>query len=261
MNPFKRYFKRNSHSWLIKPLAGLGRSLNRFYENRNHDSLSNGELTILQKLSKLKPTIIFDIGANVGDYSKMSIENCDVAKVYAFEPVSATFQLLTKFQEGRIVCIKKGISSEAKKILINIYPGNPHSSLHKLVGVDYEIVNQEQIEVITGDQFIQENNIAHIDLVKMDIEGGEMDALIGFTNALKDRKIRLVQFEYGYINITTKILLRDYYDFFTQFGYMVGKIYPKSVDFRDYSINHEDFIGPNFAAIHKDDLELRKLLA
>jgi hypothetical protein len=88
-----------------------------------------------------------------------------------------------------------------------------------------------------------------------------MDALIGFKNAFKERKIRAVQFEYGYINITSKILLCDYYDFFKSYGYIVGKIYPKSVEFRDYAFKHEDFIGPNFLAIHREDLELIKLVS
>ena len=51
----KRIFKRNSHNFILKPLAGFGRSLNRLYENRNHDIYSNGELTVLKKLVRINP--------------------------------------------------------------------------------------------------------------------------------------------------------------------------------------------------------------
>jgi hypothetical protein len=70
----------------------------------------------------------------------------------------------------------------------------------------------------------------------------------------------MVQFEYGYINIATRILLIDYYEFFTKHGYIVGKLYPNKVEFRDYAFKHEDFIGPNFIAVRKTDIELIELL-
>ena len=65
---FKRYFKRHSHNLFFKALAGLGRSFNRFYENRNHDMHSNGELQLLKTISTTNPKIIFDCGANRGNY-------------------------------------------------------------------------------------------------------------------------------------------------------------------------------------------------
>ena len=104
------------------------------------------------------------------------------------------------------------------------------------------------------------HKINHIDLLKIDVEGGEMDVLLGFKSYLKNKQISLIQFEYGYINITTKVLLSDYYEFFEGLGYAIGKIYPKYVDFRAYSFKHEDFIGPNFMAVDKEKHDLIDLL-
>lgn len=33
------------------------------------------------------------------------------------------------------------------------------------------------------------------------------------------------------------------------------------VEFRDYQFKHEDFIGPNFIAVHKADAAMIKLLS
>ena len=123
------------------------------------------------------------------------------------------------------------------------------------------LAKQENIEVITGDRFMAENNIEHVDFIKMDLEGSEMDALVGLEKSLSEKRVRLIQFEYGYINITTKNLLADYYDFFAKHGYLVGKVYPKRVEFRKYEFKHEDFIGPNFVAAHQADAPLIKLLS
>jgi len=70
----------------------------------------------------------------------------------------------------------------------------------------------------------------------------------------------LVQFEYNTTNIVSKFMLRDAYQFFTGFGYRVGKLYPQYVEFRDYHYRQEDFCGPNMIAVRKEDDELLKLL-
>ena len=103
-------------------------------------------------------------------------------------------------------------------------------------------------------------NKKFIDFLKLDIEGAEYDALLGFENAFKDGIIKLVQFEYGFINISTKKLLIDYYTFFEANGYILGKVFPKNVEFRNYNVKHEDFIGPNFIAVKKTETELINIL-
>jgi hypothetical protein len=82
MNIFKRYFKENTHNLIFKGLAGFGRSMNRFYENRNHDIYSNGEMTVLRKIAKFEPEVIFDGGANVGNYALMANSCIPDAKVF-----------------------------------------------------------------------------------------------------------------------------------------------------------------------------------
>ena len=139
---------------------------------------------------------------------------------------------------------------------INVYPSHTHSSIYDIEPLPYSIVEKEKINLIKGDDFIKENNISNIDLLKLDLEGAEFNAIQGFSKALNEKKIRIIQFEYGYINITTKKLLIDYYNFFSERGYLVGKIFPKYVEFRSYKFKYEDFIGPNFIAVRENDVEL-----
>ncbi|MBX2963076.1 MAG: FkbM family methyltransferase [Cyclobacteriaceae bacterium] len=236
----------------------------RFYENRNHDPQSNGELRLLKQIARISPKIIFDVGANVGNYAELVIRTNPQVNLYCFEPVSATFENLErnlgKHSNKRILALKKGLFKENISHEINIYPGHEHASLFDIRGIDHKIVKRESIELITFDSFVEQQKIEHVDFVKLDLEGAEMDAIKGMHQSLLSKKIRAIQFEYGYINITSKNLLADYYDFFKAYDYILGKIYPKTVEFRDYKFKHEDFIGPNFLAVQKNDKELIELL-
>jgi FkbM family methyltransferase len=258
MSKVKRIFKRNSHNALFKGLAGFGRSLNRLYENRNHDIYSNGELTILKKISKLNPQVIIDGGANIGDYSLLVNQTNPSCKIFSFEPVDSTFKKLTENTKDldNIILVRKGLFSENCQKEIYLFNSNAHSSIYNLERLDYESKQKLIIELVRGDDFMKENEIDTIDFLKLDIEGAEYDALTGFGNSIKNGKIKAIQFEYGYINISTKKLLIDYYNFFESNDYVVGKIFPKIVEFRKYEFKHEDFIGPNFIAVRKSEADL-----
>ena len=258
MSRVKRFFKRNSHSIIFKPLAGFGRSLNRFYENRNHDLHSNGELTVLQKIAKHNPAVIIDGGANIGGYS-LQINKCSPnARIYAFEPVKSTFNKLKENVSAykNIIPIEKGLFKNNCTKEINVFASNTHSSLYDIKGLSYQSNQKQLIELVSGDDFLKNNEINEVDFLKIDIEGAEYDAIIGFEEHITQGKIKAIQFEYGYINITTKKLLIDYYAYFESKGYVLGKIFPKTVEFREYDYKYEDFLGPNFIAVKKSETEL-----
>lgn len=263
MSTLKRIFKKNSHNSVFKALAGFGRALNRLYENRNHDIYSNGEMTVLKKFSKFNPSIIIDGGANVGDYSLMVTQIIPGCKIYAFEPVRSSFQKLMENRKEHycINPVMKGLFSDNCSMEINLFKAEEHSSLYDIQGLPEKANRKQTIELVRGDDFMIENNIDSIDFLKLDVEGAEYDALMGFENCIKKGKVKAIQFEYGYINITTKKLLIDFYNFFETNDYIVGKIFPKKVEFRKYDFIHEDFIGPNFIAIKKSEKKLIDLLS
>ena len=263
MSTLKRVFKQNTHNSFFKALAGLGRSLNRLYENRNHDIYSNGEITVLKKIATMNPTLIIDGGANVGDYSVMANQIMPDCKIYAFEPVEATFQhLLSNIKDLKnVVPIKKGLFKENCELSINLFASNEHSSIYDIEGLPQSSNQKQTIALVRGDDFMRNQNIASVDFLKLDVEGAEYDALLGFETAIKNGAIKAVQFEYGYINISTKKLLIDYYTFFEANGYVLGKVFPKIVEFRKYHFKYEDFIGPNFIAVKKTETALIKMLS
>lgn len=102
------------------------------------------------------------------------------------------------------------------------------------------------------DQYLSEKKIKHVDILKIDTEGMDFRILKGARNYLSSGTISVIQFEYGMVAVETRFLLKDFYEILQGYGYVVGKIYPTYVDFRDYHRSMEDFIGPNFLAVRKD---------
>jgi hypothetical protein len=41
----------------------------------------------------------------------------------------------------------------------------------------------------------------------------------------------------------------------------IGKVYPTYVEFREYDVGHEDFLGPNYLAVHASMTSLLRDLA
>ena len=95
-----------------------------------------------------------------------------------------------------------------------------------------------------------------IDFLKIDTEGHEFHVLKGFEQSLDAGLINVIQFEYGKVNVLSRALLYDYYQFFEKKGYVVGKIFPHFVRFKPYEYFDENFIGPNFVAVKKSRADI-----
>jgi hypothetical protein len=95
-----------------------------------------------------------------------------------------------------------------------------------------------------------DHKINRIDFIKIDVEGAEHKVILGFGDLVSNRSVKIIQFEYGMANIYTKFLLRDYYHLLGE-RYVVGRLCPNGVDFKDYDPLEENFRSPNFVAVER----------
>ncbi len=252
---------RHRRNFVIKYCAKLCRSFMKRYENLNYDIDSNGEGRVLKKLSMFPFSCIFDVGANVGDYALRVVDLLPAATYHAFEIAPPTYEILCDKTKSlkNIIVNNVGLSDAKKEVKINYFPAN--STVTSIYHTSYPGESKViKANVIKGDDYIETQGIHSIDFLKIDVEGAEHLVLFGFKNTLMNRKIEVIQFEYGKANIRARFLLADYYELFEKHGYKIGKIYPTYVDFRDYSLDHEDFIGPNYIAVKKERTDLIEAL-
>ena len=86
-----------------------------------------------------------------------------------------------------------------------------------------------------------------IDLVKIDVEGHELEVLNGIGNAISF--INIIQFEFGGCNIDTRSYFRDFWHFFQQNKFDIFRITPFGISaVKKYSEMDECFVTTNFLA-------------
>jgi FkbM family methyltransferase len=245
---------------VLKTAAQLCRQYLKWFGNASYKPARNGERWLVSTLRTEAIRTVLDVGANVGSWSLMAAESFPEATIYALEAVPATAAELRSRvgSEPRIKPFSLGLAERNGTLVLTYHPGaSTHATFtdypHGWTGEPVEC------PVMRGDDFLTREGIGQVDFLKLDVEGAEHLALQGLEAALRQQRIRLVQFEYGRVNVLTHFLLRDFYQLFNHNGYAVGKIYPDYVDFRDYDLADEDFLGPNFLACRKDD-GVRRLL-
>jgi len=244
---------KSMHKLLINfGLRGLG-----FY---NYQNLKiSGESNFLKNyLNKIENPIIFDIGANKGEYSKLCKNINKNAKIFCFEPHPKTFiSLQENINSNQITLINKALSDKVGKFLLYDYKkkdGSSHASLwadviekaHGKESVCYEV------DVTTVDNIINEFNIKKIDLLKIDVEGDEINVLKGAKGSLNNDIIEAIQFEFTQINSISRIFMRDFFDILEE-QYTINRLLPNEfLPLEGYDPTmHEIYAYQNLIALRK----------
>jgi len=199
------------------------------------------------------PSLCIDIGGNKGLYTEEIFNRFPQCKIIVFEPSISNSNLLhSKFLENENIIIEqKAVSNfEGETNLYSDKDGSGLASLTKRrlehFGISFE--NTEQVLVIKFEDYWK-NQLASakIDLVKLDIEGHELDALNGFGDALKF--VKIIQFEFGGCNIDTRTYMQDFWYFFSKNNFELFRITPfGKIKITKYRELDEVFKTTNFLA-------------
>lgn len=247
---------------LVGNFAALCFQLIAAHRNWSYNSLYNGEYFLLQRLqeSGIGLRTIFDVGANVGDWSLKACECFPEARVHCFEILPDLAEELTAKVQGKQAVVNTfGLLDFNGETEVRYYPNRsefssvipfPHGEEHSTI----------KAQVMKGDDYLQKHGIARIDFLKLDVEGAEPGVLDGFSEIIGNEGIDVIQFEYGKINILTRFLLLDFYQYFSPRGYRIGKIFPNYVDFKEYDFDQEDFLGPSYLAVSNRRRDIIDLL-
>jgi FkbM family methyltransferase len=121
--------------------------------------------------------IVMDCGANIGSFSKWMSVHFPFTKIYAFEPDPDFFRKMSP----RHNVIKHNIAMSSISGHVQLRLGENRCSSIRFT----EHTGQPQTTVLstTVDEFCSSNDIAYVDLIKLDIEGAEISVLSHFSES------------------------------------------------------------------------------
>lgn len=260
-----RAVRNHSGTRLGQAIQRASYAVYRASNNPGYNFADNGELNVLREFGALPgEPIVMDVGANNGHWSTECVRVLgNRATVHAFEPGRRVFEKLKKTAEGaaNIHAYQLGLSSANVEMNIMVSDSVPEKSSveiqsAKSVSPHLSDYHEETQKFVTGDWFCEEHGLERIDFLKVDTEGHDYQVLIGLEKMISTGRVDVIQFEYNRLNIYTKSLLQDFDTFLNttccESGYMIGRIYPNGVLFKQYSVYDENFIDGNFLAVRTE---------
>lgn len=132
---------------------------------------------------------IIDVGANIGLISMRAALIAKNGTVYSFEPYGKTFDRLEYHKQlnglENIYPCNMGLGRKEEEVAFNTnFVGNP--GMYR-INKNFD-TKSNRIKIGTLDRFVAENNLQRIDAIKIDVEGYEMEVLLGATKTLSDFK-------------------------------------------------------------------------
>lgn len=139
------------------------------------------ELEILNNLIRFLPKngVVLDIGANIGNHTLFFANY--VSKVYSFEPVPETFEILELNTRGldNVEIYNYGLSEYYQEIDLFVPNDNRGAASH-----EFNPTSQAQKVVLKKFDEIGLFDDVRIDFIKIDVEGFELSVLKGMYNCL-----------------------------------------------------------------------------
>jgi FkbM family methyltransferase len=178
--------------------------VNRF--DCNHEQVGHGQWLLdhgnastieaancYNAIKEFSEPIIFDIGANIGTFTTWISKAFPNGKIYAFEPQRAVFQMLSGNAAinnlYNVYTYNIGLGKENTKIEFeepNYFAKNDFGTFSLVEDIiTQKTKNKIVVQVNTLDWFVEYYNIPKIHLLKIDVEGMDLDVLIGGQNTIK----------------------------------------------------------------------------
>lgn len=140
----------------------------------------------------LKPEmVVVDVGANQGEYALFSAKRVTKGKVIAFEPLPSILKVLyenIRLNNFTNIQVFPGGLSDVEGSLKIHEIEDEHEGLATIYPGERKSRSSFDIKLRTLDDVVREESVERIDFVKIDIEGGELKALVGSQQSIQKHK-------------------------------------------------------------------------
>jgi len=228
---------------------------------------SSGEMVLVQKLRQLyaktgRSLCVFDVGSNKGQFLSLIVSGLQGTQFYvhAFEPSQHTYEILySNFKDRPNLFLNNfGLGRERGQFELfydEIGSGLASLSKRRLDHFGIAFKFSEKVTIQALDDYCKKQGVETIDLLKLDVEGHELDVLTGGSQMFRERRIRMVSFEFGGCNIDSRTYFQDFWYFFQDNRMSrIYRITPSghSVSIPQYKEVYEQFRTTNFLVLQSE---------
>jgi FkbM family methyltransferase len=207
---------------------------------RKYNPATSEELRRTRLFEHYNIDLVFDIGANKGQYAMGIMDAGYKKRIVSFEPLSSVHAIIateSKKYPKWTVAERCAIGSEKQEIEINISANSVSSTLLNMLDTHIEgapeskIIGKEKVQVFPLDEIATKfiNDSKNI-FLKIDVQGFEQEVLKGAQNMLN--KAKGIEMEISLVPLYEKqdFLLAEILDYMTKRGFTMVSIVPAFTD-------------------------------
>jgi len=187
---------------------------------------------------------VFDCGANEGQSARDFLERYPEAKIYSFEPAPTAFKKLSLFAEAnpRVTAVNKALGASLGRAEFH---ENTFDQTNSFLAADSRgkehfgpalaCRQMTEVEITTLDAYRKQEAIDQIDLLKIDVQGFELNVLKGAVETLAAKKINAIVLELLFVPLyENQATYHDIATLLAKYDYYVAGFY----DFAQTKQNH-----------------------
>jgi FkbM family methyltransferase len=115
-------------------------------------------------------TVVLDLGMNRGEFARL-VSARYKARVLGVEPVA---DFANSLRQAGLEVLEAAVAGETGKISLHVHPTHGGTVVERLGGMERVAL---EVDAVTLDDVFRHYDLDVVDLVKMDIEGAELDVL------------------------------------------------------------------------------------